>query len=120
MRKFLLAATVLGAIAGAGAAYAGPGQCYDAYGRPIGPVYDTDHPNYSFINSVIRRGGSCTGVVSEPSRRGYRYDDGYNRRDNYYHRDPSRDRRFTPDQRRSLTPDVNGNLPPVEMPDRSR
>ena len=28
----------------------------------------TDYPNYSFINSVVRRGGSCTGVVSPPSR----------------------------------------------------
>ena len=74
MRKIILAAGVAGACLMAAPAFAGPGQCYDAYGRAVGPVYDTDHPNYGFINSVIRRGGSCTGVVSPPSRPGYRYD----------------------------------------------
>jgi hypothetical protein len=130
MRKILLAATVLGTIAGAGAANAGPGQCYDGYGRPVGPVYDTDRPNYSFINSVIRRGGSCTGVVSEPGRRnyyGYKPDDRYKRGDYYkrdgykrdgYHRDPSRDPRFSKEQQRSLKPDINGNLPTIEQPSR--
>ena len=97
MRKIAVATIVLGALGFAAPAIAGPGQCYDAYGRPIGPVYDTDNPNYGFINSVIRRGGSCTGVQPEdnpnrgrryyyddrPSPRYYRdryYDDGYYRR----------------------------------------
>ena len=71
MRKLAIAAALAGTFGFAAPALAGPGQCYDAYGRPIGPVYDTDYPNYSFINSVVRRGGSCTGtpvseVVSEP------------------------------------------------------
>ena len=75
MRKLAIAAALAGTFGFAAPALAGPGQCYDAYGRPIGPVYDTDYPNYSFINSVVRRGGSCTGVVSPPSRpnSGYRY-----------------------------------------------
>ena len=126
MRKTVFAATVLGALGAAlgaaGTANAGPGQCYDAYGRPVGPVYDTDRPNYSFINSVMRRGGNCTGVVSPPGRRnGYQPNygsDGY-RRDGYTYR-PDQDRRFNREQRRSLKPDINGNLPPIDLPDRSR
>ncbi len=84
MRKIAIATIVLGALGFAVPASAGPGQCYDAYGRPIGPVYDTDRPNYGFINSVIRRGGSCTGVQPEYNpNRGRRYfydDDGSSRR----------------------------------------
>ena len=101
MRKGLLGATCLAAIGLVGAAspaFAGPGQCYDAYGRRVGPVYDTDRPNYGFINSIIRRGGSCTGVVSPPSRPqynyygrgyrndGYRYDDRYRYNEGYRYR----------------------------------
>ena len=81
MRKFVIAAGLAGAFVAATPALAGPGQCYDAYGRPVGPVYDTDYPNYAFINSVVRRGGSCTGVVTAPGRgyRGYeRYHQPYN------------------------------------------
>lgn len=67
MRKIALVTAVVG-IAGAfgfaAPAFAGPGQCYDYYGRPVGPVYDTDNPNYGLINSVLARGGHCTGVVS--------------------------------------------------------
>jgi hypothetical protein len=75
MRKFVIAAVAAGFSGVAAPAFAGPGQCYDAFGRPVGPVYDTDYPNYAFINAVIRRGGTCTGVVSPPSppRGIYRY-----------------------------------------------
>lgn len=87
MRKIALAAGIAGAVFAAAPAFAGPGQCYDAYGRPVGPVYDTDNPNYGFINSVMRRGGSCTGVVSPPSRPRYRdYDRGYGPYNRYYYR----------------------------------
>lgn len=79
MRKLGIAAIVLGALGFATPAAAGPGQCYDAYGRPIGPVYDTDYPNYAWINSVVRRGGSCTGVRPE-----YNPDSGYYARRRYY------------------------------------
>jgi hypothetical protein len=65
MPRLGIAFTVVGALCFAAPALASPGQCYDAYGRPVGPVYDTDRPNYRFINSVIRRGGSCTGVRSD-------------------------------------------------------
>lgn len=77
MRKFVIAAGLAGTFAVAAPAMAGPGQCYDAYGRPVGGVYDTDHPNYGFINAVIRRGGSCTGVVTAPGNPGYRGNYGY-------------------------------------------
>lgn len=132
MRKTVLAATVLGALGAAlgaaATAHAGPGQCYDAYGRPIGPVYDTDHPNYAFLDSVVRRGGTCTGMNNPPARRGYqpnygydgyRRDGNYYRGNDYYRRDPDRGR-YSREQRRALKPDINGNLPPVELPDRSR
>ena len=93
MRKIALAAGVAGALFAAAPAFAGPGQCYDAYGRPVGPVYDTDHPNDGFLNSVTRRGGTCTGISSRPSRSGYR---GYERpyRPYYYrgYRDYDNDR----------------------------
>jgi len=81
MRKFVIAAGLIGAMGAAGSAMAGPGQCYDAYGRPVGPAYDTDHPNYGFLDSVVRRGGTCTGMNNPSPRRRYGYDD--NRRDNY-------------------------------------
>jgi hypothetical protein len=75
MRVLVTAAVLAGALGLALPAWAGPGQCYDAYGRPVGPVYDTDNPNYGFINSVIRRGGSCTGVQPgyDSDRRNRRY-----------------------------------------------
>ncbi len=115
-----LAAALAAAVLAAAPAMAGPGQCYDAYGRPVGPGYDTDRPNYAFIDSVVRRGGSCTGVVSPPSRRGYR-NDGYGYDDGYrYRRDRDDRSQYSPYQRRSLKPDINGNLPPIEMPDRTR
>lgn len=79
MKKLAFAAALAGTFGLAAPALAGPGQCYDAYGRPIGPVYDTDRPNYSWINSVIRRGGSCTGVRPE-----YNPDSGYSYRHRYY------------------------------------
>jgi hypothetical protein len=84
MKKLAIAAVLAGSFGLVAPALAGPGQCYDHYGRPVGPVYDTDNPNYGFINSVIRNGGSCTGVQSgyNPYRNrspnynyGPRYDD---------------------------------------------
>jgi hypothetical protein len=94
MKKLAIAAVLAGTFGLAAPALAGPGQCYDHYGRPVGPVYDTDHPNYGFINSVIRNGGSCTGVQSgyNPYRsRGYRHD--YDRPHYNYNRYDDDDRR---------------------------
>jgi hypothetical protein len=65
MRKIAIGVAALIALGAAGVAQAGPGRCFDAYGRPIGPVYDTDNPNYGWINSVLAQGGSCTGVASD-------------------------------------------------------
>ena len=64
MRKLVLPAALI-ALGAASPALAGAGQCYNAYGRPIGPVYDTDYPNYDFINRVIAR-GTCTACANQP------------------------------------------------------
>jgi hypothetical protein len=96
MKRIALgAALAAAAIAGAAApALAGPGQCYTAHGRPIGPVYDTDHPNYAWIAHVQRMGGNCTGVVSDlnaPSRRDYHHYYYYYRRPHHQYQYQYRD-----------------------------
>jgi len=115
MKKLAIPLALLAAAAVATPAMAGPGQCYDAYGRPVGPVYDTDNPNYGFINSVLRRGGSCTGVISPPSRPNYG-------RPNYYE---DGDRRRARPQPRYNGPEQPADRPtaptnPLELPDRTR
>src|SRR5690349_21172844 len=65
MRKLACLAAALGALFVAGAespAFAAMGQCFDAYGRPVGAPHNTDNPPYAFICSVYRRGGQCTSV----------------------------------------------------------
>ncbi|MCW5771965.1 MAG: hypothetical protein KIT16_10045 [Rhodospirillaceae bacterium] len=121
MRKFARLAAAVG-IAGAfglaaAPAFAGQGQCYDYYGRPVGGPYNTDHPNYGFINSVLARGGSCTGVVSPYTpgpgnsyyhRQGpnYRYD-----RPHYQPRRSRREERERPPGYRYRYPDRVPNYP---------
>lgn len=53
---------LLGAIGAATPASAAVGQCYDAYGRPFGQPFDTDHPSYGMICQAFRIGGHCTHV----------------------------------------------------------
>jgi hypothetical protein len=89
MRKIIFAATLIGAVGAAWSAIAGPGQCYDAYGRPVGPAYDTDHPNYGFLDSVVRRGGTCTGMQPNYNY-GPRYRSDDDRRSRGYRNDDSR------------------------------
>ena len=114
MRKIIFAATLIGAVGTAGSAIAGPGQCYDAYGRPIGPTYDTDHPNYGFLDSVVRRGGTCTGMQQPNYNYGPRNRSGDDRRSRGYRNDDYR--RSTP---RGQHPNPNEPPGPVQ-PDRSR
>ncbi|HEY7608383.1 MAG TPA: hypothetical protein VIF14_04055 [Alphaproteobacteria bacterium] len=102
MRKIGCAAIMLGALAVAGAessAFAAMGQCYDAYGRPVGPPHNTDNPPYDLICRVYRIGGSCTHV--QPAwaenncgpgpryplyrRSPYTYGPGFPERPRYYH-----------------------------------
>src|ERR1044071_2961476 len=73
MRKLTIGITALAALSLGSAAVAGPGQCYDGHGRPFGPAYDTDRPDYNWINSVLKRGGSCTGVVGPSTPGGYHF-----------------------------------------------
>jgi hypothetical protein len=53
---------LFGAIAAVNPAAAATGQCFDAYGRPVGPPHNTDNPPYGLICSVYRQGGQCTHV----------------------------------------------------------
>jgi hypothetical protein len=72
-----MSAALAALLASAAPALAATGQCYDAYGRPIGGPFDTFNPNRAFIDSVIARGGTCT-VSETPGyapRYGYRYQD---------------------------------------------
>src|SRR5215468_9098369 len=59
MRILVLAAVAIAAAAAASPALAATGQCYDAYGRPVGGPFDTFNPNRAFIDSVTARGGRC-------------------------------------------------------------
>jgi hypothetical protein len=62
MRKKLALLLILGSAFVASAASAGPGQCFDFAGQPIGPVYDTDHPNYHWLEWVQARRGTCSRI----------------------------------------------------------
>ena len=78
MRILATAAVIAALLVPAAPALAGTGQCYDAYGRPIGGPFYTFNPNRAFIDSVIARGGRCTvsetpyGTYQAP---GYYYND---------------------------------------------
>jgi hypothetical protein len=65
MKKLAMVTAALGAVAmlGVGSpANAAMGQCFDAYGRPVGPPHSTDNPPYGMICSVYAQGGQCTHV----------------------------------------------------------
>lgn len=97
MRKLACITAALGAAIAIGAespAMAAVGQCFDAYGRAVGPPHDTDNPPYAMICSVYRRGGHCTHVQPQWAESNcglaprYRYRDDrdyrdYRRRDHY-------------------------------------
>jgi len=101
---------LLGAIATANPASAAMGQCFDAYGRPVGPPHNTDNPPYGLICSVYRQGGQCTHVQYNwavnncglaPRYQGYREYYDYTPRPSYRSRHYDYDR---PSYYRSLTP----------------
>ena len=65
MKKLACVTAALVALFAIGAespANAAMGQCFDAYGRPVGPPHNTDNPPYSLICSVFAQGGQCSGV----------------------------------------------------------
>ena len=66
MRAFALATALIGAVVSVAPASAAVGQCYDAYGRPIGQAYDTNYPNYALTQYVRQIGGSCVAVSPGP------------------------------------------------------
>lgn len=101
---------LLGAIAAVNPAAAATGQCFDAYGRPVGPPHDTDNPPYGLICSVYRQGGQCTHVQPQwaysncgiAPRYGYRRQYDHGRRYDYdYDRTPRTYRRAPPDYNRA-------------------
>ena len=104
-------------LAGAGAlaliglgtpALAAMGQCYDAYGRPVGPPHNTDNPPYDLICRAYRIGGSCTHVQPGwaesncgvgpryPAYRASPYTYGPGFRERPYRYDPRDPRAYTP------------------------
>ncbi len=62
MRNTLASFASIVALLTVSEAAAGPGHCYDRFGRPIGGVYDTDRPDYNWLNWVKARGGICRGI----------------------------------------------------------
>lgn len=88
---------LLGALGAANPAAADVGQCFDAWGRPLGPPHNTDNPPYGLICQVYRQGGRCTHVQPQwaASNCGFRPRGHYNR--GYYDYDSSpryRSRRY--------------------------
>ncbi len=62
MRKALAGVVSIFALLTVSEASAGPGHCFDRHARPIGGLYDTDHPDYTWLRWVQARGGICRGV----------------------------------------------------------
>jgi hypothetical protein len=74
-------------------AIAATGQCFDAYGRPVGPPHNTDNPPYGLICSVYRRGGTCTHVQEQWAQSNCGLAPRYRYRDDRYRDDYPRYRR---------------------------
>jgi len=90
MRSLTASAILASLLAAATPALAATGQCYDAYGRPVGGPFDTFNPNRAFIDWVIARGGTCTvsGDPGVPGPGGYApYAPGYG----YRYQNPGND-----------------------------
>jgi hypothetical protein len=59
-------ALAVGIAASAGApASAAPAHCFDSFGAPLGPAFDTVYPDYNWIRWVQDRGGSCRALRPE-------------------------------------------------------
>ena len=66
MRKLPL--VLAGALAGAALtapANAAPARCYDSFGAPVGPTFDTQAPNHHWIQWVQTRGGNCRAMTPD-------------------------------------------------------
>ena len=140
MKKLSCVTAALVALFAIGAespANAAMGQCFDAYGRPVGPPHSTDNPPYSLICSVFAQGGQCTGVDPawaasncgwSPSYydKGYQYRDDprykpyyrlyYNRGGTVREREIRRLKRIDPNMK--FIPQTDPNSPPI--PDRGQ
>lgn len=53
------------ALAFAAPASAAPGQCFDAGGQPIGPVFEIETPDVRFTTWVQAQGGECRGLRAD-------------------------------------------------------
>lgn len=143
MKKLATVTAALVALFAVGAespANAAMGQCFDAYGRPVGPPHNTDNPPYGLICSVYARGGQCTHVQPgwaesncgwSPGRynRSYKHDDGprykpdyrYSRGGTPQERELRRLKRNDPHQKYNTHPGPNHPpIPGLGQPNDSR
>jgi hypothetical protein len=65
MRARLLGFVGVAAAAMAAPAMAAPAACFDSFGGPAGPSFDTVYPNYHWIQWVQARGGTCRALRPE-------------------------------------------------------
>jgi len=66
MRKLpLLLASALAGAAFALPANAATARCFDSFGAPTGPSFDTLYPNYHWIQWVQTRGGTCRAMTPD-------------------------------------------------------
>lgn len=65
MRTKLMTLAGACALALASPAVAAPGNCFNADGQPIGPVYDTERPDTQFNTWVQAQGGECRALRAE-------------------------------------------------------
>ena len=66
MRKLpLLIAGALAGAALAAPAHAASARCFDSFGAPVGPTFDTLYPNYHWIQWVQARGGACRAMTPD-------------------------------------------------------
>jgi hypothetical protein len=58
-------ALIFAAALPAAPAAAAPAHCFDSFGAPLGPTFDTVYPDYNWIRWVQDRGGSCRALRAE-------------------------------------------------------
>jgi hypothetical protein len=61
----LLLAGALAGAALAAPANAATARCFDSFGAPVGPTFDTLYPNYHWIQWVQTRGGNCRAMTPD-------------------------------------------------------
>ncbi len=80
LRNFIPIAA-LASLALAAPGHAASARCFDASGRPTGEIFRIDEGKLRFVETVIAKGGTCSGVAVGPEPRSAErtYYDGYDR-----------------------------------------